>query len=378
MSVFSVGDIFTGGSVFYIYNNIAYISSSNVISGMPLLTNAVPNNIISNLSDFAGYGFANHDYLRAYAKSGTSLFTIEQSNYAGVSDWHVPSIGELQELYSVKDSLHFDVGFNDSVYYYSSTLAANGNVKVLNGASGSTQEFSPYATANVQTIYIRRQATDGGGITISDGDITPYNLNDVIDFTPEEVITVQDPEHIIENISYSTGSVNDPQSTQHSCLIGFSVKMDNLGDGYSATPDSLFGDLPNIISAHTQNHKHWYKEANEESPTLTAIETGEVYHLVFDKAVSGTLTVVGEKIDFPYNYTIPSGISWFPFLTQEVKPISRSRDAFFTRSQLEDVVLIQDWQSLTTYPLGNLNNLHPNRGYYIKASSAIHVKFDDK
>ena len=378
MSVFSVGDIFTGGSVFYIHNNIAYISSSNVINGMPLLTNAVPSNIISQLSDFAGNGLANHNALRAYARSGTSLFAIEHSNYAGVSDWHVPSIGELQELYSVKDSLHFDVGFNDSVYYYSSSLAANGNVKVLNGASGATQEFSPYATANMQTIYIRRQATDGGGITISDGDITPYNLDDVIDFTPEEVVTVQDPEHITENINYSTGSVNDPLSTQHSCLVAFSVKMDNLGDGYSATPDSLFGNLPNIVSAHTDDHKHWYKQSNEESPTLTAIQTGEVYHLVFDRAVSGTLTVVGEKIDFPYNYTIPSGISWLPFLSQEVKSISRGRDAFFTRLQLQNILLIQDWQTLTTYPLGNLNNLHPNRGYYIKTNSAIDVQFDDK
>jgi len=369
---FFLGQSFSGGTVFNIDagNNIAYIVSVQILYGNPLSIGTPQS---SSTGDAIGDGADNTQYLKQFSKPGDILDSVYTSGvWAGYNDWHIPSIGELHQIYGALSVVnmyfqdptnsHSDTnGFNDNVYYYSSSVGSDGNLKVLNGATGSlTSELSPFGTLNA-VMYIRQQPTDGGGITISDGDITIYEAVDVIDFSQ---IVISDV--VTEEISYATNREN-------SCLICSTIDMTKLAEGFEATPSSLFGNLPNILSAHTKDGKSWYKDTTLTG-SLTTIATGVVYQLMFSQDSSGILEIRGERISYPYTYTIPSGESWFPYLNNVDMPIYSRTGGFFTRAQFEEVDNIINHETGLYYPGFNL--LEKNKGYTISTSSSFDVIFE--
>jgi len=149
--------------------------------------------------------------------------------------------------------------------------------------------------------------------------------------------------------------------------------MSNL-DGINAVPQDIFGNLPNILSVHTSDGKSWYNDGGQQTATLTAIETGKVYQLQFSAPSSGTLSIRGEQITYPFNFTIPSGFSWFPFLSTQSISIFGRRGSFFDRNQFQKITSLADYHTGLVFP--DFDRFDPNKGYAIETTSSIQVTFE--
>jgi len=364
---FNIGDSFSGGTIFHIENNIAYIASAEIILSTKLLFRS-PSDTASTL-DSVGEGKDNTDLLLSFAGDGrddNAVNIVSNKEWATYTDWHIPSIDELSQIYLKLSHIFFQgEGFINSHFYYSSSINVNGQAKRINGNNGDVSAIVPLASVNHSVIYIRQQPTDGGGITISDTDITTFTVNEVIDFTHEETISVSNNNHE-EIIPYRTNS----QFSTYICSI---MDMSKLGPGFEATPQSLFGHLPNILSVHTYDGKSWYNDGGLANANLTAIETGKVYQLVFSQPSQGQIRIVGQKITYPFNFTIPQGASWFPYLGRDVITISGGREAFFSPVQIVDINEIQNLNTGAFFP--RLDEFEPNLGYAIDTDRDINVIF---
>lgn len=351
MSAPSLGEYIFGGRVFYINETEEYalIEGPVELSNSPLDSNGDVSALGTTSTSF-GSGKANTLALLEYSDENDAPYIISNhiDSYNIHEDWYIPSIDELSNLYNSNYSYN---GFSET--FYGSSSLDNSNFKILrnNGVVNNTNVKSTFAIFK----YIRKQFYSKASISVSSIDKLRIPSRSLVSFG---------------NISWN----NNVYQTQEipirirragSILVCIDIDMNDLNDGYEATPESIFGDLPNLVSVRDYNGNSWIPNGLSNQISLNTIENGVAYYLTFSRATTSILKVSGSELG-NINTVVPIGESYFPYLRGPLKEIEQ----VFGRN-LEFIQYIVDIKTNKYYPNGGLEYLEKSSGYLISCEKSF-------
>ena len=354
MSAPSLGEYIFGGRVFYINETEEYalIEGPVELSNSPLDSNGDVSSLGTTSTSF-GSGKANTIALLEYSEENDAPYIISNhiDSYNIHSDWYIPSIDELSNLYNSNYSYN---GFSET--FYGSSSLDNSSFKILrnNGSVNSTTVQSTFAVFK----YIRKQFYSKASISVSSIENLKIPSRSLVSFG---------------NISWN----NNVYQTQEipirirdagSLLVCIDIDMTDLNDDYEATPESIFGDLPNLVSVKKYNGNSWIPNGLSNQITLNTIENGVAYHLTFSRKTISTLTVSGSELG-DIDTVVPAGESYFPYLRGSTKQIQQ----VFGRD-LASIIYIVDIKTNRYYPNGGLEYLEKSSGYLIFSERSFTYK----
>jgi hypothetical protein len=261
----------------------------------------------------------------------------------------------MQQLYNSGVS---QTSFVSNKFYGTSSIIGS-NFKAIRGSNGNTVTIG--LTTNLGVFrYIRKQSYKPPVISVENISGENFSaLNDTLDFG---FISYA------ENISHKQ-EIKISGRGEFSVILCFYIDMTNLAEGQEATPQSLFGQLPNIASVRSNDNKIWFAGSSGVT-NLTSIVNGVAYQLTFSDTAIETLTIIGDLIR-NITITIPQGESWFPMILGDKTEIEK----VFDRNQLTKITKIHDLTTGNYYPRGGLKDLEIGRGYIINTSSSFTYKF---
>jgi hypothetical protein len=352
-----VGDFIYGGVVFYVDTTNEYV----LIEGPGELVGHYfneSNNASSTVTSAnIGSGITNTIALLQNTSSTDAPQVISDfiSPHTEYNDWFIGSLNEMVELRS--SGVTLTPFYSTSLYGTSTTQGSK--FKTILGGNGATVFLT--LTDNRATFrYIRKQSYKPPIISIENisGKIVKPR-NDFFNFG---------------NISHSNNISHKQEILirgrgEFSRIICFNIDMTNLAEGQEATPQSLFGQLPNIASVRSNDNKIWFAGSSGVT-NLTSIVNGVAYQLTFSATTIETLKIVGDLIR-NITITIPQGESWFPMILGDETEIEQ----VFDRNQLTKITKIHDLTTGNYYPRGGLKYLEIGRGYIITTSSSFTHKF---
>lgn len=156
-------------------------------------------------------------------------------------------------------------------------------------------------------------------------------------------------------------------------FISTYIDMGQLHPDYEATPESLFGEVSDIISVSNKAGDIWYKGTGLQS-TLTTL-VNEAY--MVNRKVGGrpfVLQISGAKLytngSFGDTISVLPGTSWLPV------PVSNSVDIFRSTTVDQRLAITRIEDSMGRYydPLDDRSTLElliPGSAYYITANSSF-------
>lgn len=190
--VYNIGDIGPGGGEIFITPDTAgnntgkYFEVLNSTAYLMWTDYANISTSVPGANSIAiGGGFGNTAAI--FALGPSEDYTIEtflsSFSYGGYSDWFVPSVGELQALYNVKDDLamNFDIGI-----YFSSTGQFPDVAEGVGFPDG--MQFSSVAKDSVQGVVAVRMFDGSVPVTIP-GTVQQEVLPDSLEFRRKQLST---------------------------------------------------------------------------------------------------------------------------------------------------------------------------------------------
>jgi len=352
-----VGDYIYGGVVFYVdtTNEYVLIESNQEVVGKKFNNSGEVEG--TSTSDAIYGGIANTNAIIQHTSSDDapqiiSDYTQENTYY---HDWYVASLDEMIELMS--SGVTF-TPFLRNTYYGTSSI--NGDkYKIIKGLTLDVLETS-FQSTFVRFRYIRRQ--DYTPSLISVENIAGKEVAQRNDFLDFGYISYNNNVSISQKIYFRS-------RRPFSVFICFYIDMTKLADGFLATPQSLFGALPNLLSVRSNDNKIWYAGSSGVS-NLTTIVNGVAYQLTFEDGVNTFIEIKGDLIR-NITITIPQGESWFPMILGDELEI----ETIFNRDKLTKITKIHDLTTGNYYPGGGLKDLEIGRGYLIITSASFTHKF---
>ena len=350
----TVGMFYGGGQVFYVNSTDEYALIVGPDLGINRLDN---NNNITNNSTSTNINTGNANTISISLFNDTTDMAYKALDYNNNSydDWYIPSKDELGEIYSRRNSL---VVYNDDVYYASSSLINTRSYYILDSSNGSFLTTS-VTSSIVNLLVIRKRFFSAPQISLRHFNGTLIrNTRDEIDFGD----LFSDDNSIKQTINITTRK-REPN------LIGLHIDVTKLSEPLLATPESLFGGLPHIMSVSNYAGQTWYKNTNFGTSNLTSIVNGTSYALTFNQNVNFSFDIQGELLE-EFNLTIPQGESWFPVLSN--KP-ELDIERFFGR-YIEKVETLIDISNGRFFPNGGLDIITQGKGYFIIANAPFTMK----
>lgn len=353
-----VGDYIYGGVVFYVdtTNEYVLIESNQEVVGKKFNNSGEAES--TSTSDAIYGGIANTNAIIQHTSSDDapqiiSDYTQENTYY---HDWYVASLDEMIELMSSEVTF---TPFSRNTYYGTSSI--NGNkYRIIKGLTLDVLETS-FQSTFVRFRYIRRQ--DYTPSLISVENIAGKEVSQRNDFLDFGYISYNNNVSISQKIHFRS-------RRPFSVLICSYIDMNKLADGFLATPQSLFGALPNLLSVRSNDNKIWFADSSTGDSSLNTIVNGVSYQLTFNDAVNTFIEIKGDLIR-SITITVPQGESWFPMILGNETKI----DLIFSRDKLSKIISIYDLQTGKYFPGGGLKDLRIGRGYIINVSSEFTHKF---
>tara|TARA_R110002153_G_scaffold15644_1_gene55638 strand:- start:242 stop:1327 length:1086 start_codon:yes stop_codon:yes gene_type:complete len=353
-----IGDFIYGGVVFYVDTTDEYVLIEGPDELVGHYFNESSNASSTVTSANIGSGITNTIALLQNTSRTDAPQVISNfiSPYTEYNDWFIGSLDEMVELRSSGVTL---TPFYSTSLYGTSTTSGH-KFKTIRGGNGATVYLS--LVDNRATFrYIRKQSYRPPIISIENISGKIVNpRNDVFDFG--NISNSNNISHRQEILIRGRG--------EFSRIICFYIDMTNLAEGYEATPQALFGQLPNIISVRTNSNKIWYADSSSGVTNLTSIVNGVAYQLTFSATTVQPFTIAGDVIR-SITITVPQGESWFPMILGDRTEIG----LIFGRDNLSKIISIHDLQAGNYFPFGGLKDLEISRGYIINTSSSFTHKF---
>ena len=355
----AVGEQWRGGTVFYVDTEEEYalIVRDSEITDKPLnLSGEI--SVASTSTDIAT-GEANTNAFSSRVSSGDAAYIALHSDSENQDDWYIPSKDTMDEMYSSKGVS--GVSFNANKFYLTSSLVSSDTTTthVISGYNGVNATLG-VSNSTAYSKVVRYVSTTQGSLIVSDIDET--NITPQGDVSFGEISFPSDERTQTFDISLrGAGSI----------LLSTRIDMNNLNENYLATPSSLFGDIPNLISVNNFAGNIYYKDSSLTS-TLTSIVNATAYQLTFDRRVTHQLSIIGVPLAVPYSYTIPSGESWLPIISERSREIERD---LFNDLDLPKITKITDLQTGSYWPSGRLRTLKAGVGYIINTSQSVDIIF---
>tara|TARA_R110002153_G_scaffold48169_1_gene135977 strand:- start:146 stop:1243 length:1098 start_codon:yes stop_codon:yes gene_type:complete len=357
-----VGDLNYGGVVFYVdtTNEFVLVEAASEVIGSPFCSTGAT--ISTATSDAILGGIQNTEIITQHTASNDAPQIISDYIQPGTLyyDWYVPSLLELKAILSSNVS---QIETNRYIAYGSSSIESTGLMFKWVFYDGSTfnEGETGFAATWTRFKYIRKHNYNPSFISVEN--IAGNQLaqqNDLLNFGFIAYINNVSISQIIPLRSRRPFSV----------IICFFIDMTELADGFEATPQSLFGELPEIDSVRDYTGKVWFANSNTGTISLFNIVNGVAYQLTFHQGIDTTLKIRGDVIsDIIIN--VPQGESWFPMvLGGDVDII-----LLFSRIERSKIVNIIDIENGKYFPRGGLKKLVTGKGYIINTQSEFDFKF---
>tara|TARA_R110002167_G_scaffold122963_2_gene301796 strand:+ start:141 stop:1214 length:1074 start_codon:yes stop_codon:yes gene_type:complete len=354
----AVGDQWRGGTVFYVdaVSEYVLIVRDLEITNSPL--NLSGDISTTSTSTSIATGEANTNAFASHVSSGDAAYIALNSDSENQDDWYIPSKDTMVEMYSSKGAS--GVSFNADKFYLTSSLVSINTTltHVISGFNGVVANLGVSSSTPYSKV-VRYVSTTQGSLIVSDLDET--NITPVSDVLFGGISFPSDERTQIIDISLRRAG---------SILLSTRIDMTQLNENYLATPLSLFGAIPNLVSVSNISGDIYYTDTSYTS-TLTSIVNATAYQLTFDRATIHSLSIIGVPLAFPFTYTIPSGESWLPIVS--VRSHDIESDLFLNEDFLK-INSITDLQTGTSYP-GRLSNLQVGVGYIIKTTESFDITF---
>jgi len=361
-----VGDLNYGGVVFYVdtTNEFVLVEAATEVIGRPFCsTNAI---ISTPTSDAILGGIQNTEIITQHTASSDGPQIISDYIQPGTLyyDWYVPSLLELKILISSNVS---QTPHNQNTVYGSSSIVMVGQYYMFKwvmynaNASVFNEGVTAFGTTWTRFKYIRKHNYNPSFISVEN--IAGNQIaqqNDILNFGFIAYIN---------NVSVSQ-IITLRSRRPFSAIICFFIDMTKLADGYEATPQSLFGELPAIGSARDYSGKVWYANPNTGTSNLFTIVNGVAYQLTFNEGISTTLKIQGDVIS-DISIPVPQGESWFPMVLGGDVDIL----LLFSRIELTKIKNIIDLETGAYFPNGGLKKLVTGKGYMMITHYAFDFKF---
>jgi hypothetical protein len=353
-----IGDYIYGGVVFYVdtTNEHVLLEGPGEVDFKNFNTSSGAAGI--STSEALNSGQANTTAIIQHTSSDDAPQIISDfiTPNTGHDDWFIASLGEMQQLYNSGVSR---TAFSSNKFYGTSSIVGP-RFKAIRGSNGATVTIALTSNQGVFR-YIRKQSYKPPVISVEN-------------ISGKELRALNDTLHFgfisyAENISHKQEILIRGRG-QFSRIICFNIDMTSLADGQEATPQSLFGQLPNIISVRNNNNKIWYANSSSGVSNLPSIVNGVAYQLTFSDTTIETLTITGDLIR-NITITVPQGESWFPMILGEKTEIQQ----IFNREILSKIENIYDLTDGKYYPRGGLKDLEIGRGYIIYSNVSFTHKF---
>ena len=139
-SCIGIGDYYQGGFIFWMDGNggglIASPSDNSSSEKWGCFGVIIPT--LSNI----GSGIQNTINFEAYcSETETAVYLCSNLTYNGYSDWFLPSLFELNEMYKMKNVVD-DLGQFNNSFYWSSTQSSNSHAYAIDFGSGHEYELN--------------------------------------------------------------------------------------------------------------------------------------------------------------------------------------------------------------------------------------------
>jgi len=353
-----VGDFIYGGVVFYVDTTDEYVLIEGPEELLGHYFNESGNASSTVTSANIGSGITNTIALLQNTSNTDAPQVISNfiSPYTEYNDWFIGSLDEMVELRSSGVTL---TPFHSTSLYGTSTTLGR-KFKTILGGNGDTV-FLSLSDNRATFRYIRKQSYKPPIISIENISGKIVNpRNDVFNFG--NISNSNNISHKQEVLIRGRG--------EFSVIVCFYIDMTNLAEGYEATPQSLFSQLPNLASVRSNDNKVWYADSSTGVSNLTTIINGVAYQLTFLDTTIEALTITGDLIR-NITITVPQGESWFPMILG----VKTEIEQIFDRNQLSKITTIYDLTTGNYYPRGGLKELEIGRGYLINTSASFTHKF---
>ena len=224
----SIGDSVGGGIVFKVVGNKVYISSEVDLS-INYEWGCSGTSISGADGSAIGTGEQNTlDIVAGCSDTDIAAYMCESSVVGGFSDWFLPSVDELSEMYDNKDIIG---GFSTN-HYWSSTEYFSSFAKVVKFSSGTVSNLSKSSTKPVRPIR-SYTITSGGGKADAASGVAGYMSQTGVSVTQNQTVSFT---FTVQNYNSATNTLTLKNESGQDLATAIDITSDGT---YVKTFDSL-------------------------------------------------------------------------------------------------------------------------------------------